>query len=117
MQCIKATTGCPVMPLTATCIPVAVHDAVPRAQPAGTQARTSPVPGPAGIGEHELAGDVTPGAVISRVGSRATGRTHPPYAPGSQKCSEYCTTAYSVTWQDPAGGGYRNAADTAIMPG
>jgi hypothetical protein len=30
--------------------------------PAGSQAKTSPVPGPAGIGEHELAGEVTPGA-------------------------------------------------------
>ena len=54
---------------------VVVHDAVPRAQPAGSQARTSPVPGPAGIGEHKLTGEVTPSR-MSRVGSRITGRAH-----------------------------------------
>ena len=29
MQCSKTTTGCPVMPLTATCIPVAIRTRFP----------------------------------------------------------------------------------------
>jgi len=167
MQCSKTTTGCPVMPLTATCISVAmrtrfqlattfmlVHRASPRNQMRCTT--TSPSPpavawrplrglpsqahtwlaftmpsvcparrfsgpdaagsGPAGISAHELAVEVTPRAVMSRVDSRTTGRvdsrTHREY-------SNAVNTAllYSVARQNPAGAGYRSAADAAIMLG
>jgi hypothetical protein len=52
---------------------------------------------------------------MSRGHSRAAGRTRPRTR---REYSNAVNTAilYLVAWQNPAGG-YRNAADTAIMPG